>query len=138
MARKRRDPESLLDAKKYYRFLLWEATGGTLGTSPEAKNSINENITFAEKRGLLDSIIKIAAGDKKDQEDEGEDGFFDVMKKRKAKEDAGKTPKRARAGREPASDAASPTDDSAPNSSDASARGSESDETEAYKNDWRN
>lgn len=94
MARKRREPESLINAKKYSEFLLWEATGGALGTEPALVNT-NENITFAEKRGLLDSILKIATIDRKEQDDDPGESLFDTMR-RKNQDNGSKTPKRAR------------------------------------------
>lgn len=77
---KKRKPQTLSDAKKYYKQLLYEASGGNLGSRPEAEIK-NTSMTFAEKRGLLDSIIKIAQMEAKSAGDEEEPSGLELIKR---------------------------------------------------------
>ena len=80
MAKHRND--TLDKARKYSDFLLYQATGGTIGKPP--KSSPNDftsqgEMTMGEKRGLLDSLIKIAAMEGKFEEPP--DSAFDLIKR---------------------------------------------------------
>lgn len=77
---KKRKPQTLNDARRLYRLLLWNASNGNLGTEPE-KTLSNEGITFAEKRGLLDSIIKIAQMEAKSAGNEEEPSGLELIKR---------------------------------------------------------
>jgi hypothetical protein len=79
MARKRN--ASLEKVKKYSDFLLYEATGGTMGKPLERKADIPNDIEFSDKRSLLESLLKIAQLEAKDKEenDTGE-GEFDRIR----------------------------------------------------------
>lgn len=81
MARKR-NTLSLSKAKRYSDLLLYEATGGTIGTAPSGKS---ETMTFGEKRGLLDSLIKIASLEQRDVDDNPEESGMDLIRKQIAK-----------------------------------------------------
>lgn len=79
MAKKRKS-QVINDAKKYYKLLLYEASGGALGSKPEGEGK-KSDATFAEKRGLLDSLIKIAQLEAKGNEGfEDESGFEKIRK----------------------------------------------------------
>lgn len=76
MSRKRKDDLEI--AKKFRDLLLWEITGGNMGKRPE--NPVKKEVaTFGEKRGFLDSMIKIAALERKEG-DEGEESGFDLIR----------------------------------------------------------
>lgn len=77
---KKRKSQVLTDAKKFYKILLYNASGGNLGTEPEKKVTDN-SITFAEKRGFLDSLIKIAQLEAKSNEGFEEESGFDKIRK---------------------------------------------------------
>lgn len=82
---KKRSALSLSKAKRYADFLLYEITGGNLGVKPE--NLItNSTATFAEKRGLLDSLVKIASLEQKDTDDGPEVSGMDLIRKQMAKD----------------------------------------------------
>jgi hypothetical protein len=66
MARSRRD--TLGKARLYSDLLLYQATGGAIGKAPKGDIKEPEGITFGEKRGLLDSLIKIATMESKVEE----------------------------------------------------------------------
>lgn len=88
MAKNRRNTkDALKKAKLYSDILLFEATGGTMGSALIEDAKPREGMTFAEKRGLLDSLIKIASLDHKVNPEE-EESVFDTMKRAK---DASKT-----------------------------------------------
>lgn len=90
MARKKKH-EGLLTAKAYADILLYQATGGMIGTKID-KDS--KDMTFGEKRGLLDSLIKIAALEKEDEGEEELSGFDQIrrqMEKRKKQDARGET-----------------------------------------------
>ena len=76
MARKR---NMLREAEKYAQFLLWEATGGSMGREPVKGKDKKEDefkVDFGTKRALLDSMIKlIGIKQKVDPEEEDEDGI---------------------------------------------------------------
>lgn len=78
----KRRPIALDKAKRYSDFLLYQATGGTMGAAPVAmlEGKDAEGLTFGEKRSLLDSLIKIATLESK-QEDEGVESGFDMIKR---------------------------------------------------------
>lgn len=79
MARKR--SATLDKARKYSDFLLYTATGGTMGKPFVRKESIPDDMDFADKRSLLDSLIKIAILESKEKgADEGE-GEFDRIRR---------------------------------------------------------
>lgn len=83
MAVKRRNTkDTLKKAKLYSDILLFEATGGTMGTPLESGSKTPEGITFAEKRGLLDSLYRIAGLDHKVNPEE-EESVFDTIRKNK-------------------------------------------------------
>jgi len=77
---KRAKNKTLTDAQKYYQLLLYEASGGVLGAEP-AKEQKLTNMTFAEKRGLLDSIIKVSQLEDKANEDEEQPSGMDIIRK---------------------------------------------------------
>jgi hypothetical protein len=79
MAQKRKS-QVLNDAKKYYKLLLYEASGGTLGSAPEGVMK-GTNATFSEKRGLLDSIIKVAQLEDKANEGDDQPSGLDMIRK---------------------------------------------------------
>lgn len=81
MAKKRRNTkDALKKAKQYSDILLYEATGGTMGAPLDAEALPREGMTFAEKRGLLDSLVKIAILDHKVNPEE-EESVFDTIKR---------------------------------------------------------
>lgn len=82
---KRPKNKTLTDAQKYYQLLLYEASGGLLGTEP-TKELKQTNTTFAEKRGLLDTIVKIAQFEDKSNEDEEQPSGLDILRKGLANE----------------------------------------------------
>lgn len=82
MSRKR-NAVSITKAKKFADLLLYEASGGTIGTKPEGNA---EAMTFGERRGLLDSLIKIASLEQKDADDGPEVSGMDLIRKQMAKE----------------------------------------------------
>lgn len=87
MAAPRNTKDALKKAKWYSDILLFEATGGTMGKPLHDDAKPREGMTFAEKRGLLDSLIKIAGLDFKVNPEE-EESVFDTIKRNK--EDASK------------------------------------------------
>lgn len=82
MAKKKGQPtKTINDAKKYYRYLLYISSNGNLGDKPELE-ATNDTTTFAEKRGLLDSIIKISDLENRMAENEEPEAFFDKIKEK--------------------------------------------------------
>lgn len=82
MARKR-NALSLSKAKRFADLLLYEASGGTIGLKPE---KLTDTMTFGEKRGLLDSLIKIASLEQKDGDGEPSESGLEMIKKQMAKD----------------------------------------------------
>lgn len=82
MSRKR-NSASIFKAKKFADLLLYEASGGTIGTKSVGNA---EAMTFGERRGLLDSLIKIASLEQKDAEDGPEVSGLELIKKQMAKD----------------------------------------------------
>lgn len=81
MAKKHRNTkDALKKAKQYSDILLYEATGGTMGKPLSIDAAPREGMTFAEKRGLLDSLVKIAILDHKVNPEE-EESVFDTIKR---------------------------------------------------------
>lgn len=81
MSKKRRNTKDALKKSKLYSdILLFEATGGTMGTPLADGAKVSSEMTFAEKRGLLDSMIKIAGLDHK-VNPEDDDSVFDTIRK---------------------------------------------------------
>lgn len=81
MAKGRRNTKDALKKAKWYSdILLFEATGGSMGTPPIDDAKSGKGMTFAEKRGLLDSLIKIAGLDHKVNPDD-EESVFDTIRK---------------------------------------------------------
>lgn len=81
MSKKRRNSkDALKKAKQYSDILLFEATGGTMGAPLAEDAKAREGMTFAEKRGLLDSLVKIAILDHKVNPEEDE-SVFDTIKR---------------------------------------------------------
>lgn len=76
---KRRSKDTLVLARKYSELLLYESTGGTMGKPPSEVPNGN-TLTFGEKRGLLDSLIKIATLEQRFQPETEESGF-DLIRK---------------------------------------------------------
>lgn len=76
---KQRKSQALIDAKKFYKLLLYEASGGNLGTKPE-KEVKNQTADFAEKKGLLAEIIKLAVLEQKAIEDQPEVSGLDMIR----------------------------------------------------------
>ncbi len=83
---KKKNSEELTKAKKFADLLLYEISGGNLGTKPEIaiKNGV---ATFGEKRGFLDSLIKLADMKRKDSVDDEGDSAFDIIRKNTQKKD---------------------------------------------------
>lgn len=77
---KRAKNKTLNDAQKYYQLLLYEASGGILGVEPDKKQK-QTNATFAEKRGLLDTIIKVAQLEDKSNEDVEQPSGMDIIRR---------------------------------------------------------
>lgn len=77
MVKKRNKKDTLTLAKNYAEFLLYQATGGSMGKEPKTVDGEKaaETATFAEKRGLLDSLIKISSLERKDTDGEDESIF---------------------------------------------------------------
>lgn len=71
--------QALADAKKFYKLLLYEATGGNLGTKPEVEIK-NQMADFGEKKGLLAEIIKLAQIEQKSIEDQPEVSGLDMIR----------------------------------------------------------
>lgn len=84
MAKKK--SKELINATKLADLLLYEITGGNLGTKPE-KEIKNNVATFGEKRGFLDSMIKLADMKRKDSEGDEEDSAFDIIRKNTQKKE---------------------------------------------------
>ena len=78
MSRQRKS-QALSDAKKFYKLLLYEATGGNLGTKPE-KEIKNQVADFGEKKGLLAEIIKLATIEQKSIEDQPEVSGLEMIR----------------------------------------------------------
>lgn len=78
MSRQRKS-QALNDAKKFYKLLLYEATGGNLGTKPEVEIK-NNTADFGEKKGLLSEIIKLATLEQKSIEDQPEVSGLDMIR----------------------------------------------------------
>jgi len=83
---KRKKSDELIKATKFSDLLLYEITGGNMGTKPVTpiKNSV---ATFGEKRGFLDSLIKLADMKRKDSVDDEGDSAFDIIRKNTQKKD---------------------------------------------------
>jgi hypothetical protein len=114
MAKKKKS-QVINDAKKYYKLLLWEATGGSLGSEPEAApNGKKSDATFAEKRGLLDSLIKIAQLEAK-----GNEGFEDESGFEKIRKDIYASRENGRAGNLGGTESEGGSDDAGASSEDA-------------------
>lgn len=79
MARQKKS-QAMADAKKFYKLLLYEATGGNLGTKPEVEIK-NNTADFSEKKGLLSEIIKLATLEQKSIEDEEPVSGLDLLRK---------------------------------------------------------
>jgi hypothetical protein len=77
---RQRKSQALIDAKKFYKLLLYEASGGNLGTKPE-KEVKNQTADFAEKKGLLAEIIKLAVLEQKAIEDQPEVSGLDMLRR---------------------------------------------------------
>lgn len=77
MAKSKRD--ALSKARQYSDFLLFQATGGIIGMKPKPGFKEPEGITFGEKRGLLDSLLKIATMES--QIEEPEESPFEAMRR---------------------------------------------------------
>lgn len=80
MKKRKSKNDGLVKAKRYADLLLFQISSGNMGQSPE-KEIKNEIATFGEKRGLLDSLIKIAILETKDVGDEDESGFELIRRK---------------------------------------------------------
>jgi len=78
----RNTKDALKKAKFYSDILLFEATGGSMGKPLAEDAKPPEGMTFAEKRGLLDSLIRIAGLDHK-VNPEDEESVFDTIKRNK-------------------------------------------------------
>lgn len=78
MARKRRDYLSR-GAEELALALMWEASGGTIGKIrklPEGIETKAQNVSFSDRRSLLDSVVKlIAKRHDMAPDDEPEDGI---------------------------------------------------------------
>jgi hypothetical protein len=85
MAKKKRSDE-LIKATKFADLLLYQFSGGNLGTKPEIAIK-NEVATAGEKRGLLDSLIKLADMKRKDSVDDEGESAFDIIRKNTQKKD---------------------------------------------------
>lgn len=79
MARNRKS-QAMADAKKFYKLLLYEASGGNLGTKPETEIK-NNTADFGEKKGLLAEIIKLATLEQKAIEDSPEESGIDMIRR---------------------------------------------------------
>lgn len=79
MARQPKSP-ALQDAKKFYKLLLYEASGGNLGTKPEHE-IVNQTADFGEKKALLAEIIKLAMLEQKSLEDQPEVSGLDLIRR---------------------------------------------------------
>ena len=78
--RRRNTDRSLKMVLKYRDLLLWEVTSGNMGTKPVIPIK-NEIATFAEKKGLLSEMIKIAELERKNAEDQPEVSGLDMIRK---------------------------------------------------------
>lgn len=79
MARKKNS--ALEKAKKYSDFLLYTATGGTMGKPFVRKENIPDEMDFADKRSLLESLLKIAQLEAKDKSEDDGEGEFDRIRR---------------------------------------------------------
>lgn len=80
---KKRQSGMLHNAQKYTEYLLYEATGGSIGKQLKSKESgevIENNLTFPEKRALLESMLKLAALENKLAPEE-EDSALDHIRR---------------------------------------------------------
>lgn len=83
MIKKRRTTkDSLKLAKQYRDILLYDITGGSMGVPLEEGCSFKEGMTVAEKKGILDSLLKTADLDSKVNPKE-EESEFDTIKRNK-------------------------------------------------------
>lgn len=72
---------TLTTARKYSDFLLYQATGGSMGKEFLKKEGFEDTTDFGDKRGLLDSLIKIAQLESKNKEgDEPESAFAQIQR----------------------------------------------------------
>lgn len=76
-----RRKSTLAKARKYSDFLLYQATGGSMGKEFVAKEGFEDKTDFGDKRGLLDSLIKIAQLESKDKADEEPESQFDRIQR---------------------------------------------------------
>ncbi len=64
----------LSQSERYAEYLLFEATGGTMGREPKKTEEVNSNVStldFNDKRAFLDTLIKLVSiKNKVDPEDE--------------------------------------------------------------------
>lgn len=72
---------SLDTARRYSELLLYQASGGSMGKAPAKMSTGEESMTFGEKKGLLDSLIKIALLENKIEEPEDDSGFANIRRK---------------------------------------------------------
>lgn len=77
---KRGRKQALTTAEKYANYLLYEITGGNMGVKPEVTVK-NSSATFGEKRGLLDSLIKIAALERESESEDDQPSGLDALRK---------------------------------------------------------
>lgn len=79
MSKRSKNP-TLSKARKYSDYLLHMATGGSMGKEFEKKEGFEDKTDFADKRGLLDSLIKIATLESKEKAEDEPESTFDRIR----------------------------------------------------------
>ncbi len=77
MARRSR---TILNAQKFMQQLLYEASGGSIGKSPEKKDGVGEGIEWKDKRALLDTILKMYQLEEKLKPEDEDDMGLDYLR----------------------------------------------------------
>lgn len=70
----------LRTAQQLAKLLLYEVSNGNMGTKPEVIAE-NQTMTFGEKRGFLDSLIRIAELERRSAEGNEEESGFEAIRR---------------------------------------------------------
>jgi hypothetical protein len=76
----RTSKNTLRVAKRFSNLLLFEASGGSMGSKPDGTRK-TENITFAEKKAFLSELLKLADLEIKHKPEDDDESPFAAMKK---------------------------------------------------------
>ncbi len=72
--------------------MLFDLTGGTMGSAPTQGNGFKEGMTAAEKKGVYDSLLKEMTTDLRLNPEE-EESVFDTIKRNKNVSDTSRSEK---------------------------------------------